>query len=268
MLDNVIANDISHAKAELIHTHDSRPCFDYSTLQQKYLELSCCFFFHPAPELISLIWEIVLTEKWPCHDKTRKLRLKPLGRLTSAKWGYQQIVAIYAKYVMSGINYYNRDVLHSSTLRGYATAVNTFFHLGNLKEPTDLPNTNNMASSIINNLIKEENIASQCKPLENAIFAKIQRAVRSSHSINFNRSILCDVLTLASFIGPRVSENALTTQDKVDYHTYPSGTQVIKVFTAHNFIFHNKNGNVLAQINEAPFDSAVSVEITWHIQRN
>ncbi len=33
-----------------------------------------------------------------------------------AKFGYQCIVAIYAKYVMSGINYYNKDVLRSSTL--------------------------------------------------------------------------------------------------------------------------------------------------------
>jgi hypothetical protein len=83
-LDNVIANEISCTKAELKHTHDSHPSFDYSTLQQKYPELSCCSFFHPAPELISLTWEIMLTEKWPCHDETRKLRLKPLGRLTTS----------------------------------------------------------------------------------------------------------------------------------------------------------------------------------------
>jgi hypothetical protein len=46
-----------------------------------------------------------------------------------AKFGYQRIVTIYAKYVMSGINYYNKDVLRFSTLRGYATVVNTLFHL-------------------------------------------------------------------------------------------------------------------------------------------
>jgi hypothetical protein len=84
MLDNVIANDIFRTKAELKHTHDSHYSFDYLTLQQKYPELSCCSFFHPVPELISLMWEIVLTEKWPCHDETRKLRLKLLGRLTAS----------------------------------------------------------------------------------------------------------------------------------------------------------------------------------------
>jgi hypothetical protein len=41
--------------------------------------------------------------------------------------GYQRIVAIYIKLMMCGINYYNKDVLLSSTLRGYATAVNTLF---------------------------------------------------------------------------------------------------------------------------------------------
>jgi hypothetical protein len=65
---NAIADDISCAKdAASDHTH-SHPLFDYSSLQQKYPELSHCSFFQPAPELISLIWEIVLTERWPCHD--------------------------------------------------------------------------------------------------------------------------------------------------------------------------------------------------------
>jgi hypothetical protein len=85
---------------------------------------------------------------------------------------YQRIVAIYAKYVMSGINYCNKDMLCSSTVCGYATAVSTLFRLQGFKEPTDLSNTNNMVGIVINNLIKEENIACQCKPLDNAIFLR------------------------------------------------------------------------------------------------
>jgi hypothetical protein len=83
-LHNAIADDISHAKdAALDHIH-SHPLFDYSSLQQKYPELSHCSFFRPAPELISLIWEIVLTERWPCHDKIRRLKLRPLSTLTTS----------------------------------------------------------------------------------------------------------------------------------------------------------------------------------------
>jgi hypothetical protein len=55
MLHNAIANDFSRAKnAASEHTH-SHPSFDYSSLQQKYLELSHCSLFRPAPELISII---------------------------------------------------------------------------------------------------------------------------------------------------------------------------------------------------------------------
>jgi hypothetical protein len=83
-LHNAIADEISQAKnAASNHTH-SHPLLDYSSLQQKYLELSHCSFFRPVPELISLIWEIVLTERWPCHDKIKRLKLRPLDNLTTS----------------------------------------------------------------------------------------------------------------------------------------------------------------------------------------
>ncbi len=80
--DNKIADDILHIKKQ--SALDSPPLFDYLTLTQGYPELTHCRSFQIQPELISLIWEIVLTEKWPCHDKIWKLRLKPLGRLTTS----------------------------------------------------------------------------------------------------------------------------------------------------------------------------------------
>jgi hypothetical protein len=83
-LHNAITDNISHAKtAASEHTH-SHPSFNYSSLQQKYPELSHCSFFRPAPELISLIWEIVLIERWPCHNEIRRLKLRPLGNLTTS----------------------------------------------------------------------------------------------------------------------------------------------------------------------------------------
>ncbi len=80
--DNKIADDILHIKKQ--SALDSPPSFDYSTLTQRYPELTHCCSFQIQPELILLIWEIILTEKWPCHDEIRKLRLKPLGRLTTS----------------------------------------------------------------------------------------------------------------------------------------------------------------------------------------
>jgi hypothetical protein len=81
-IDNFIADDISRLKKLL--GLDSHSSFDYSTLQQKYPELKHCSFFQIQPELLLLIWEIVLTEKWPCHEEIRKLKLKPLGKLISS----------------------------------------------------------------------------------------------------------------------------------------------------------------------------------------
>ena len=83
-LHNAIADDISRAKTAASESTHSYPSFDYSSLQQKYPELSHCSFFQPAPELISLIWEIVLTERWPCHDEIKRLKLRPLGNLTTS----------------------------------------------------------------------------------------------------------------------------------------------------------------------------------------
>jgi hypothetical protein len=83
-LHNAIANDISCAKTATSKNTNSHTSFDYSSLQQKYPELSHCSFFQPAPELISLIWEIMLTERWPCHNKIRRLKLRPLGNLTTS----------------------------------------------------------------------------------------------------------------------------------------------------------------------------------------
>ncbi len=189
--------------------------------------------------------------------------LDPCGN----KIGYQRIIAIYAKYVMCGINYYNKDVLQPSTLWGYATAVNTLFQLRCFKQPSNLSNPSNMAGIIINNLIKEETVASQHSPLDST-FAELQRAASSSHLCNSDQNLLFNILTLACFIGLCVSEHEQTTQDKVDYHIYPSGTCVIKAFTANDFVSYDKKGHVLTKIEDSSLNFAASIQITWHIQKN
>ncbi len=76
------------------------------------------------------------------------------------------------------------------------------------------------------------------------------------------------MLTFSRFIGPCISEYAQTTQDKVDYHVYPSGTHVIKVFTANDFVFYDKSGHVLKKIDDSTLNLATSVQITWCIEKN
>ncbi len=81
--DNKIADDILRIKKESAKK-DSPPFFDYLTLTQRYPELIHCSSFTIQPKLILLIWEIVLTKRWPCHDEIRRLRLKPLGKLITS----------------------------------------------------------------------------------------------------------------------------------------------------------------------------------------
>ncbi len=67
---------------------------------------------------------------------------------------------------------------------------------------------------------------------------------------------------------PRLSEYAQATQDKVDYHTYPSGTAVIKAFVASDFIFYDGKKLIVKIVDEDSFQQVRLVKITWRIQKN
>jgi hypothetical protein len=80
MVDNKIADDISCLNQQ--SDTDSFPSFDYTTLKQRtYLDLKHCYFFQIQPELILLIWDIMLTKKWPYHKQVQTLKQRPLGKL-------------------------------------------------------------------------------------------------------------------------------------------------------------------------------------------
>jgi hypothetical protein len=76
------------------------------------------------------------------------------------------------------------------------------------------------------------------------------------------------MLTLSHFIGPCIKKYAQTTQDKVDYHFYPSETCVIKAFTTNDFVFYDKSGHVKKKNDNSTLNLATSVQITWCIQKN
>ncbi len=80
-IDNKIADNISHLKKQ--SDNNSSPAFDYTILKQTYLEMRHCSFFQIQPELILLIWDIVLTKKRPNHKEVQTLKQKPLGKLTT-----------------------------------------------------------------------------------------------------------------------------------------------------------------------------------------
>ncbi len=130
-----------------------------------------------------------------------------------------RIVAIYIKYFQCGINNNNKQVLCSATVQGYAEVVNNLFKLRSFRPPgASLSYLNNMMAILLNNMLREEDIARQRAPLDIKNFAKLRQATTAAQS-----DLLFNVVALGCYIGPRLSKYAQTTQDKVDHHTNLSG---------------------------------------------
>jgi hypothetical protein len=125
------------------------------------------------------------------------MRIMGIPDLCGPQEGYQRIMAIYTKYLQSGINYYNKNNLQSAMLHGYATAVNTLFELRNYRPLINFNDKNNMAGVIINNIVKKENIAKQRAPLDSTIFAKIQQLAQKSNNSGSDQTLFANIVTLA-----------------------------------------------------------------------
>ncbi len=177
-------------------------------------------------------------------------------------------MAIYIKYVQCGANYNNKQVLCSATVQGYADAVNNLFKLRSISPPANLPDPNNMTAILLNKMIWEEDIARQRALLDNKNFAKLRQTATASKCKDSVSDLLFDIEALGCYIGPCLRKYAQTTQDKVDYHTYPSGKMVIKAFIANDFIFYNERKRIIKELNKDSLQQACFVKITWRIQKN
>jgi hypothetical protein len=137
-----------------------------------------------------------------------------------------------------------------------------------MKPPINVADPNNVSGILINNLVKEEDIARQRIPLDSAIFAKLLRKSNVSCSLDSEQRTLFDLVVLACYIGPRVREYAQTTDKNVDYHIYPSGKKLIKAFTANDFCFFDKNNQAITELSNDSINRVDRVCITWRIQKN
>jgi hypothetical protein len=153
-------------------------------------------------------------------------------------------------------------------VQGYAEAVSTLFKLRGFAPPADLSDPSNMTSILINNMLREEDIARQRAPLDNKIFAELRHSAASSKNCDLVNNLLFDFVSLGHYIGPCLSKYAQTTQDNVDYHTYPSGTMVIKAFVASDFIFYDGKKHIVKILDKNSFQQVCLVKITWRIQKN
>jgi hypothetical protein len=93
--------------------------------------------------------------KW-CHAK---YTLDPVG----PEAGWQVVLAIYVKYVMTGVNYLNKDSVRSATCKGDAIDALRLFTLREFPSPVDFSDESNWIRILVHNLEREENIAGQRK---------------------------------------------------------------------------------------------------------
>ncbi len=137
-----------------------------------------------------------------------------------------------------------------------------------MKPPINVADPNNVLGFLINNLVKEEDIARQHSPLDSAIFAELLCKSNVSCSLDSEQRTLFNLVVLGCYIGPCVSKYAQTTDKNVDYHVYLSGKKVIKAFTANNFRFFDKNSQAIIELSNNSIDRVDRVCIIWHIQKN
>ena len=79
--ENEIADAISRLKQESKNSPTDHVTFDYSNLQQQFQQLKACRFFQPSQELLSSLWEILLTERFPSLKQIAQLKQNGLGKL-------------------------------------------------------------------------------------------------------------------------------------------------------------------------------------------
>merc|ERR1712086_1116135 len=268
--DNYVADDISRLK-KLFSKSSQQFVFDFSSLQQKYPELKNCCFFPPSQDLLLILWDILLLEKLPSLKQVRDLKQSGLAKLivdpVGPESGWQFVLAIHVKYVMTGVNYLNKNSVRSATCKGYALDAARLFTLRNYPSPVDFSDPRCWTRIIVKNLEREEAIARQRKPLDASIHAEIIRFAREASKDSLEEAV-SNVIAAGKFLGWRASEHSQTSQDKVDYHKYPSGKEVMKAINGNDVIYTDKKGKLIEIKKKSDLKRVHAVTITFRHQKN
>ena len=181
--------------------------------------------------------------------------------------GWETLVAIYIKYVMTGVNYLNKETVRSATCRGYAISVGQLFSLRNCPNPVDFDDETNWTRTLVNNLEREENVACQRNHLSDRIHAEVINMASKAGPYSVEAAV-ADIITSGKSLGLRASEHSQTSSDKVDYHEYPSKNKVMKAINAGDVICSDKNRKIFQVKTKADLDKVHKVVITFRHQKN
>lgn len=186
---------------------------------------------------------------------------------------YITLLGMYLQNVRLGNNYGNKQSVRSKTLKGYANAVNQLFALRNMPLPYNPEDENNDSAIAISNLADEETVQLQREPLTEAMAAEAIRIGQHSHQDSVD-SLVANIICLARFVGPRLSEYACTLQKKPTYHAWGSGKKVVRAWIAKDFAFFDKNGVEIILRGKssdeilALYPTIHFMKLTWRIQKN
>ena len=112
---------------------------------------------------------------------------------------------IYIKYVMIWVNYNNLATLRSATCKNYADDVAKLFKFRNFPSPVDFQDKTNKVTIIINNLKKEEDIATQRLPWDNRIHAELVHMGKES-GVDSAEAVVSNIVSTGKSTGYRASE--------------------------------------------------------------
>lgn len=155
----------------------------------------------------------------------------------------------------------------AATLTGYADSIDQLHLLRKMNPPANLSSKSTPSFTVIENLKKEEDVARQRLPLDILIFAKLKELAEGTHEDSFERAIF-NWICLGRFGGYRGGEFLQKTQDRVEYHTYPSKKRVVKAFVPKDWIFTDSDGKIIEELTEAHLDCLQSTEVTHRLQKN
>ena len=79
--------------------------------------------------------------------------------------------------------------------------------------------------------------------------------------------VVSNVIAAGKFLGWRASEHSQTSQDKVDYHKYPSGKEVMKAINGNDVIYTDKKGKLIEIKKKSDLKRVHAVTITFRHQK-
>ena len=131
--------------------------------------------------------------------------------------------------------------------------MNNLFLLRKFPAPVNFDDKQKMATLIVHNLERKEDIVTQRNPTTIEMFAEIIKHGNAPNASQESK-LLVSVAKLAKVLGPRSSKYAQKTISEVDYHEYSSVKLVIKAWIIKYYTLYDNKNHVIKTFNSKTKD--------------